>query len=549
MGKGTDKLYITHSEWDGTADPEGASMGGISKKRKLQDFKRLPFNFCALSLQPFEDPVCTPEGIIFDLKYLAPFLKKYGINPVTGQKLSAKSLTKLHFSKNANGEYHCPITFRVFTDHTAITAVRTTGNVYAQDAIDKLNIKPKHWRDLLNDEPFTRKDLIILQDPNDLRLRNLQQFYHLKHNLRVLSEEEEKARADPLYNINTRGTTGRVLAELSEKAKESADSESEGKKLSDYNKPALVGSNPSKPAYNAAHYSTGRAAASFTSTSMDPVLINERALIDEEEFMFKQIKAKGYARIVTNFGNLNLELYCDQTPKTCYNFIMLAKSGYYKNIAFHRKIKHFMIQGGDPTGTGKGGESYWKKDFEDECRSSLKHNERGILSMANRGQNTNSSQFFITFRPCQHLDMKHTIFGRVVGGMEVLDQIEEVDTDDGDRPKQDIKMLDVVVFVDPFEEWKKRLERKQKYQQQATKKEVQSDDTVTWLGTARVTSSASPVGTTKSNGVGKYLAGRQEKRAASTALTANGESVEGPEMGNKKAKQVTGYTFGNFDSW
>lgn len=113
---------------------------------------------------------------------------------------------------------------------------------------------------------------------------------------------------------------------------------------------------------------------------------------------------------------------------------MLSKQGYYKGVKFHRSIKNFMIQGGDPTGTGRGGESYWKKDFVDEFKSNLSHKGRGILSMANRGKNTNSSQFFITFRSCQHLDNKHTIFGKLVGGLETLSKLESIPTDESDKP-------------------------------------------------------------------------------------------------------------------
>ncbi|GBO31436.1 Peptidyl-prolyl cis-trans isomerase-like 2, partial [Araneus ventricosus] len=122
------------------------------------------------------------------------------------------------------------------------------------------------------------------------------------------------------------------------------------------------------------------------------------------------------------------------TPKTCENFIKLSKSGYYENTIFHRSIKNFMIQGGDPTGTGSGGESAWKKLFKDEFKPNLSHQGRGILSMANSGPNTNKSQFFITFRSCQHLDKKHSIFGRVVGGLDTLSKMEKIETDKDDKP-------------------------------------------------------------------------------------------------------------------
>ncbi|CEJ03705.1 Putative Peptidyl-prolyl cis-trans isomerase-like 2 [Rhizopus microsporus] len=144
--------------------------------------------------------------------------------------------------------------------------------------------------------------------------------------------------------------------------------------------------------YNAAHYTTGEAAESFTSTALNTYTASTRALIDEEEFMYKKIKKKSYARIITNYGNINVELHSDKVPRTCHNFVQLAKTGYYNNVIFHRNIKNFMIQGGDPTGTGKGGESIWKRSFPDEIKTTLTHNARGVLSMANKGKDTNGSQ-------------------------------------------------------------------------------------------------------------------------------------------------------------
>lgn len=107
---------------------------------------------------------------------------------------------------------------------------------------------------------------------------------------------------------------------------------------------------------------------------------------------YSRIKKNGYVRINTNFGELNLELYCKTAPKACENFITHCKNGYYNKSKFHRLIKHFMLQGGDPTGTGKGGESIWDKPFKDEITGAYKHDSRGVLSMANKGSNTNGSQ-------------------------------------------------------------------------------------------------------------------------------------------------------------
>ncbi|KAJ2259689.1 cyclophilin peptidyl-prolyl cis-trans isomerase Cyp8, partial [Coemansia sp. RSA 451] len=206
------------------------------------------------------------------------------------------------------------------------------------------------------------------------------------------------------------------------------------------------------------------AAASLTSTAVAPVTKNESELIDDEEYMFARIKSKGYARLVTNLGDINIELYCDKAPRTCYNFIKLATSGYYNGTKFHRSIKNFMLQGGDPTGTGSGGKSYWGTAFKDEFGKKLSHSERGVLSMANRGPNTNTSQFFILYREAKHLDRKHAIFGRVVGGLPALSKMEAVPCDDNDCPKKDIVISKVSVFVDPYAEFAQRQARKVEHQ-------------------------------------------------------------------------------------
>ena len=129
--------------------------------------------------------------------------------------------------------------------------------------------------------------------------------------------------------------------------------------------------------------------------------------------------------IETNRGSMELELYPEHAPKTVNNFVFLAREGYYDGVGFHRVIRNFVIQGGDPTGTGRGGPGY---QFEDEVAGNPLKHERGVISMANAGPNTNGSQFFITHAPQPHLDGNHTVFGRIVAGLEVVDAIEQGDT-------------------------------------------------------------------------------------------------------------------------
>ncbi|EMD88828.1 hypothetical protein COCC4DRAFT_50214 [Bipolaris maydis ATCC 48331] len=143
----------------------------------------------------------------------------------------------------------------------------------------------------------------------------------------------------------------------------------------------------------------------------------------------------------TTIGTVVVELYNDHAPKTCKNFSTLAQRGYFNGLIFHRIIPNFMIQGGDPTGTGRGGESIYGEKFEDEISPQLKHTGAGILSMANSGPNTNGSQFFITLAPTPWLDGKHTIFGRVKSGMQVVKKLGLVKTDKEDRPVEEVKIV------------------------------------------------------------------------------------------------------------
>lgn len=145
----------------------------------------------------------------------------------------------------------------------------------------------------------------------------------------------------------------------------------------------------------------------------------------------------------TTKGDIVLKLFPDECPKTVENFTTHVRNGYYDSVVFHRVIKGFMLQTGDPLGDGTGGESIWGGEFADEFHKSLRHDRPGILSMANGGPNTNGSQFFITTVPTPWLDNKHTVFGRVVRGMDVVQVIEKVKTDRNDKPFEDIKIINI----------------------------------------------------------------------------------------------------------
>ena len=411
MGKKSaskDRGYITATEWklDG---------GGYRDKSEGLPFRRLPFNCCAVSFVPFEDPVCAPDGTVMDIMHAVPYVQKHGKPPVTGEPLELKDLTKLTFHKNHEGAYECPVLNKAFTNSTHIVAVKTTGNVYSHQAIEELCVKPKNWKDLLTDEKFTRKDLVTIQDPMNLDARAVDAFDHVKKGhdkpaagagaraesnvnqtgvsadvRRVLqklgtadasaalqsggggpkaqaerelatakqkaaaSDDDEKAKekpdtsrllrgpspaSHPLDNVrfrpgshtwNTDGETAHDAASDAEKRREAAQEKMRAGGL--YGSPAETRVNAMR--------TTGAGSTSFTSTTMAHVGgANARAV----EAVVRNPKKKGYARIKTNLGDLNLELHCDVAPRTCENFIALARAKYYDGVAFHRSVKNFMV--------------------------------------------------------------------------------------------------------------------------------------------------------------------------------------------------------------
>jgi peptidyl-prolyl cis-trans isomerase-like 2 len=566
-------LQITHSEWS-SSDAYSASAGSnVSQKAPNgANFKRLPFNFCAASLQPFNHPVCTSEGTIFDVEVISQWLAKHGTNPINGEPLRDKDLIKLNFARNGDtdahdggggegnglGEMVDPVTFKVFTDNTHIVAIRhgSEANVFAWETVERLNIKAKMWKDLVDDRDFGRSEIITLQDPQNVESRDLSRFKFLKEGESVLTKEQEAERLKGSVNIDALGRVGdKVLRakEAVEKARREREAGSDvnrAKALTKTGATTLV--KPSllrekKTAYNAAQYTTGKAAASFTSTGLTPETSGERALLTDEEYMLrpKRVKIKGYARIETNLGSLNVELQTETAPRAVWNFVQLAKKGYYNGVSFHRNIRNFMIQGGDPTGTGKGGTSIWGKNFQDEFDGPLTHDARGVVSMANKGKNTNSSQFFITYRQANHLDRKHTIFGRVVGGLDVLQKLENAPVDGSSRPVDDIIMENIVVFVDPFEEFQKQKHEKdemEKEREEIRRQGGTEDDKTTWTG-KRIRGDGTVVQLQQSSAVGKYL--KASTDTSNGKIAVEDELLEA-EPAKKKAKSAG---FGNFDSW
>ena len=466
--------------------------------------------------------------------------------------MDAKSLIKLNFANNTNDDseesvrFQCPALFKPFNKNSHIgkhsecslsfqnlikflplsVAIATTGNVYCHEAIEQLNIKTKNWKDLVNDQPFVRKDIVTIQDPSCLEKFDISKFYYIQHKLKVETEEEKAERKDPTGRIQKMSIEAReTLQELEKTYKAQKEEE-------------VVPQGRALDKFNAAHYSTGRVAASFTSTAMAPSVKNETDIVEEDLIRYERVKKKGYVRLNTNMGPLNLELFCDTVPKTCENFLKHCVNGYYNGTKFHRSIRNFMIQGGDPTSktgepTGRGGTSIWKTKFEDEFVPGLSHTGRGILSMANAGPNSNGSQFFITFRSCKHLDGKHTIFGKLVGGLETLTEMERIEVDNKDAPIEDIFMQSVQIFVDPYQEADDQLAGER--QTEIDKVQREKDE----ITKKKSTTKKQPLKVYR-EGVGKYLSKVSAKPSSSTSTSGEPE---------KKKKKDSKSELTNFQAW
>lgn len=241
--------------------------------------------------------------------------------------------------QNSKEQYHCPITFKIFNENSHIVAISKTGNVFSYDAVEELNLKANFFKDLLNDEPFTKKDIITIQDPLNLTKFNMNNFFYLKEQLKW-NKDDSIDKNDPQYYLKAISVEAKnTLDEL----KSSYVAPSTSTSSSNY----LLSSKDKKAdSVNSATYSTGRVAASFTSTVMEICTTQEHAIIDENKIRWERViklKKKGYVCLITNKGRLNIELFCDQVPQTCENFMKLCENKYYKDTLFHRSIKNFMV--------------------------------------------------------------------------------------------------------------------------------------------------------------------------------------------------------------
>mmetsp|Transcript_29854 Transcript_29854/g.97215 ORF Transcript_29854/g.97215 Transcript_29854/m.97215 type:complete len:599 (-) Transcript_29854:471-2267(-) len=593
--KSKDRGYIKASEW--------AEEWGGFKEKLLAKQQRLPFFCCALTFTPFTDPVVTMDGYVFELTAIVPYVQKNKTHPVTGEPLELKQLTPLTFHKNAENEYHCPVLNKVFTSASHIVANRVSGHVYSYQAVQELCLKSKNLRDLMTDEPFTRKDLLVLQDPQNLAAGlGIDEYDFVKRGIKVpgteaetggslrnISADTQRALAGALDSktaaaaMEAGGGGKRAQAErLLLKAKAEAAAKESGKEAGKgadsswlYRAPerTALPSHTFKPGAHTwatdegvaapapvpaalemgsrrvekAFHTTGAAARSFTST----VAAVETRSTFAEIYVQRTVESKGYVRLETSAGDLNLEVHADLVPQTSENFLGLCRAGRYDGTIFHRSIKNFMVQGGDPTGTGTGGDSFWGGAFKDEFHPKLRHNARGVVAMANSGKDSNKQQFYILYKSAPHLDNKHSVFATVVGGLNALAAMERAATDAQDRPTGDgIKIIKATVFADPFEEADKaEAEAERKANADAEERErreagVGPEGGSWWSNPAKAAGELPALAPNrKATSVGRYL--------KTTAAAPTSEPIEDDKAAppTKKPKLHSGSSFGPFDAW
>lgn len=617
MGHGnTNALYLRSSERGataGSAAPLGESGTG--------GHEALTFDHCALTFQRWTHPVATaqpssageqPTARVYELTNIVPYVAKYASDPWSGAPLAVGELVPLHFHCNEAGAYADPVTFRAFGPHTRLIVVRPTGNVYAWDTIHELCIRARHYVDLVDQTtPFDRqRDLWTIQDEQGA-VRADAVPAHVSHHRTLTAADRIKYgtggndASDAQVNHAAAGAgAARLMQQLRtrEQTKDVSHAASPPAVSSPAKQDVAKGKQKSASSSTSAPVAaadtskklvtTGTAAASFTSSTMTPHTVNERVGLSEEEELFAAVRAlsarggkppRAYVRLTTSSGRLDLELYVDKAPVTCWNFLQLCRTGYYADTSFHRVVRGFMAQGGDPTGTGRGGESYYGHAFGDELSAQgnpHRHTARGVLSMANRGANTNTSQFFITFASRTHLDGKHTVFGRLAdqGASErTLAAIERTPTAASDnRPLTPIVIEAADVYVDPMEEQAQKLRAKRARQAvpaadqaaRAAQRQKRDTDRTTWLGTNLDEDHSSARSQHHSN-VGKYLSAAVPiPAAASSPSTVSASSPALPRTaftgagakprarsaqplpqasGNKKRR--TGGGFGDFSSW
>jgi peptidyl-prolyl cis-trans isomerase-like 2 len=509
--------------------------------------KRLPFSHCALTLVPYETPVCNRAGIVFENAAILPFLFRHKIDPVNGEPADSASLIRLNMDKNEEGA------------SKIVAILQSEGkeaSVYSYEAYQELNVKAKNYEDLLTGAKFDKKkDVIILYDPSDdelNRIRDINTFYHVQH-ARELAKNKESG-SEVRHSV----TATRIMEKLqkNKQEKQQADEKAAKKRKTEASTELSASSTTAyfvdgkrlrvlaEDVTGVKYTANQGAASSLTSTAVQVADKNEGREATDEEILqaqfsvMRKLKKKGYVRLRTNRGDMTLELHCEMAPRTCMNFLGLCRANKYDNSVFHRLIPNFMLQGGKPANEDENEDSLWGGSFQDEFDDRLKHTGGGIVSMANAGTNSNKRQFFLTFKSCNYLDRKHSVFGTIVDGKDVLTKLERIPADKKDRPREEIKILGTDVLVDPANE-ARELEQKRLEKLVASRQQPSKDGS-----TSDIAKPADVAKKPEMPEVGRYL--KQKLKDPSKDKQAEGTDGSMPSRLPPPPKSTT---FGNFSGW
>ena len=595
--------------------------------------RKLPFDCCALTLSPYANPACTSDGIIFDASAITPCVLKYKSDPVSGKPMTTRDIITLNMDKDKeSGKWQCPVMNKPFSNHTKIVAIRQNkkneANVYSFEAVEELNFKPRNYVDLISGEKFNKaKDVIWLNDPANEELNRKREETCLRTQ-QIKQRNLDNGNGDGTAtsagvsgsgeNIRHSVTAQRIVEKLAKKQQQTETSGSkrpgedtersmveQGKKLKLFHSEnSAIGSKSSSGLYTGSLTSTVMSVSGAT----DARDKSEEELRQAQFDAMKRYKKKGYVHIHTNKGAFSIELHCDITPRTTSNFLGLAESGKYDGSIFHRSIRNFMIQCGKPA-NGKGeGKSYWGEPFADEFDNRLRHDKRGVVSMANSGPDTNGSQFFITFKSCgkyvrcacarvteanspkehiffcvilkdarrvppssffsfltAHLDRKHSVFGHVIRGMEVLKTLEDAPTDKNDQPKEELKIISIEILSNPIQEAvaaessriQQSIDERIRLQEARRASALGTDSQLTKATSSESQSDGAATTQPAANIVGKYLpkavfqAFDDEDRAAKVRFSSNTKS--GDDLDNVPVSRLPpppkNTVFKDFGGW
>lgn len=288
MGKNQhskDRLFITATEW-------AQQYGGKKRKASGSEMRPLPFDHCALTLSPFSNPCLLPNntGVVFDFENIVEYLKTHGCDPVTGQAMTTKDIIRLHMDKNAEGDWQCPITNKVFTASSHIVAIRTTGNVYSYNAVEELNLRPKSFFDLIDGTKFSRSDIITIQDPQNPDIMSQRDINNFKHLEQVRNDAQETKKHESRVRHSTASES--VMKEIERvRASEQGLKKATTEEILNGRETALADDvrrflllKPTTTDVNPGQVNTdGRAGMSFTSTSSLSHTSNQTRLASPEE--------------------------------------------------------------------------------------------------------------------------------------------------------------------------------------------------------------------------------------------------------------------------